>query len=507
MPSSFSLKNSAPLAIIFIALAFIYFPYVEFDTMVGRDDNLLVVPLHSIHSLSDYFSAVATNKILDVQPLRDLSLYINIKIAQWTNFQSFHLFNLLIHLANVFIFYRLLSVIIPSRRMAWMGTALFAFHPVFVSSVGWVSARKHSLALMFTLLALLDFMKHRTLTWRAVLSYLASICCHQIHFLLPVWFWFVSRWNKWKLNRKPFIVMVISGAIVFAVSAYKTFVVNSLNTTYLKPDFLSNLSRYVLSLGRAGAIILFPYSISGFYWQGSLWNLVGLVLIVAVSYLFCRRSRDTVPFLLLAFLAFIPTFIAFINDTYIYLPLACMIICVCLVVRTFPISSKSVDVMFGVLTLAVLMKTISIAGMWRSPQALWKVSYDNEPSPHNAIGLSGHIRDREAGMRLLTWGAQNYDFEAPYLLDYFFQSVSSSPLPREEKKKIFQSAWRPLSAYEANYAVFLLQGSDEERKTGIEMLTRLISGPGIPEPLVPKINSLCHDNECPFMMNNRETNP
>lgn len=67
----------------------------------------------------------------------------------------YHLENLLLHLTAVFLFWNLLQRLeVPG---AWLAAGIFAFHPVMVESVAWITERKNVLSLVFFLGALLAY--------------------------------------------------------------------------------------------------------------------------------------------------------------------------------------------------------------------------------------------------------------------------------------------------------------------------------------------------------------
>lgn len=72
----------------------------------------------------------------------------------------FHVGNLLLHLANVWLTYRLLLRLVRHVPGAFFGALLFAVHPLQVESVAWISETRGTLATLFSLSALhryLDF--------------------------------------------------------------------------------------------------------------------------------------------------------------------------------------------------------------------------------------------------------------------------------------------------------------------------------------------------------------
>ena len=65
---------------------------------------------------------------------------------------GFHVVNVLLHLANTLLLWRLLRSPSGARRLA-LTAAVFAVHPVHVESVAWIIKRKDVLSAFFYLLA------------------------------------------------------------------------------------------------------------------------------------------------------------------------------------------------------------------------------------------------------------------------------------------------------------------------------------------------------------------
>jgi MYXO-CTERM domain-containing protein len=70
---------------------------------------------------------------------------------------GYHLTNILLHAASSGLVALLLARLGASRAVAWVGAAIFAFHPAQVQTVAWVAQRKTTLSLFFLLLSLLTY--------------------------------------------------------------------------------------------------------------------------------------------------------------------------------------------------------------------------------------------------------------------------------------------------------------------------------------------------------------
>lgn len=466
--------------LIFTVLTVIYLDYLKADGLIGRDDTLMVQPLLKTHSLSDYVSKVAKNEILDIQPVRDLTFLINIKIHDWLDFSTFHGLNLILFFVAIYLFSNLLKALEFSFNSIIVGTLIFSFHPLMVSAVGWIASRKHTLALIFILLTILEFVKKKDVNWKTSIYFLLSVMSHQIFFLFPIWVWFYARLKDWKINRSMLTIMTCLAWIFVGIATYKTFYINIGDVYYTdSASTFDNISRYILSIGRSFILMAFPYSISTIYSQGSLWNIIGIPLLILTVYVFYKGKawRSTMPWLFLAILAHLPTYIAFINDTYLYLGLICLIIATLYQIEalTWKISSK-LEFGLKIFIISLLgLKTIDAAPMWKSMDRLWHYSFNNEPSAATGIYLSQYLQDEKEQMKLLHWSGQSFNFRGNLpMIDFFVTKVYTSSLEVNEKIKIFEDCYFEHPLYKAYYGLMLLEGNDLQTQKGIEILQPIL---------------------------------
>jgi hypothetical protein len=437
--------------------------------------------MKAVTSFSSYIEAVKDNTILDFQPVRDLTFYANIKLIEWTGFSTFHLTNLIFFILSIFLFTKLLEALGFSRKQIVCSSIIYAAHPIMVSSVGWISARKHMLALIFILLSLLEYVKQKKVTIKSIIYYLLSILTHQIFILLPLWILIHAKIKNIKIELGKFLIMSFLGATVLFLGILKTFYLEMGNVTYKYFHWFENISRYVLSVGRSVTQILFPISISTDYFQGSILNLVGIPILIFSLFLLykSKTSKDSLTWLILAALSHILTYITFINDTYLYLPLICALISCNFYFTSnpFPIGKRVKNILVLLAFILLMGKTISASQMWRSDKDLWHYSYMNERSPFTSIllGIQLLAHDEKTAIDFIVWGAKNFDLVSHKPIFFaFLESIYKSSLPIQKKIQILTDCYGEHEIYKAVFGLTLLEGTDQQMVQGIKILRPLM---------------------------------
>jgi tetratricopeptide (TPR) repeat protein len=146
--------------------------------------------------LQQYYPLTATSFWLDWHLWRDWTL-------------PYHIENVLLHgLCAV-----LLGVVLTRLKLpgAWLTAAVFAFHPVMVESVAWITERKNALSLALTLGSMLAYgnavgwwMDDKPLQtrswWLAFVLCLAALLAKITAFVLPPTLLLIAWWKRGRLN-------------------------------------------------------------------------------------------------------------------------------------------------------------------------------------------------------------------------------------------------------------------------------------------------------------------
>lgn len=143
-----------------LALVFIVFLPSLSNDFVNWDDPKYVLNNSLIKDLSGKgIKAMFTSFYGgNYHPLTALSNAIEFKLFG-LNPKPFHFINLLIHIANTYLVYRLIRLLVSDVRIALAVALLFGIHPMHAESVVWISERKDVLYTFFYLLATIKYIE------------------------------------------------------------------------------------------------------------------------------------------------------------------------------------------------------------------------------------------------------------------------------------------------------------------------------------------------------------
>jgi len=144
------------------------------------------------------------------RPLTYLTFWLNLRVSQepW----SFHLVNLLIHLASVLLAHAVLRRLLPSRA-ADLAAMLFAIHPLQTEAVVYVFARATLLAALLCLLALWLWLNDKR--WPAVLAFAAALLAKEEAAAFPL----LLALLEWSTQRRRVAVPPILAMAALSLAA------------------------------------------------------------------------------------------------------------------------------------------------------------------------------------------------------------------------------------------------------------------------------------------------
>jgi tetratricopeptide (TPR) repeat protein len=134
--------------------------FVSLDDPVFIYNNPIVCNGFSWKSLGNAFTALHGDRmmytpLLWISFLLDSLFWGSSPYFPW----GYHLTNVLLHAANAILLYFILHSIVRRPWLAFFTAAFWAFHPLRVESVAWVTERKDTLSTFFAFLSILFYLK------------------------------------------------------------------------------------------------------------------------------------------------------------------------------------------------------------------------------------------------------------------------------------------------------------------------------------------------------------
>ena len=200
--------------------------FVNWDDGDYVTENLLIRSFANIKLL--FTTPVQGN----YHPLTMISLAFNYAISG-SQAWSYHLLNLLLHLVNCILVFRL-ALLLSNRNIiiAFTASILFGIHPMHLESVAWVSERKDVLYGLFFLAGLISYTKFadaglKKHYWLTLVFFILSLLSKPAAIIFPLVLFCIDLLRKRKFNLRSvsekvpfFILSVLLG--VLTLSAQKT---------------------------------------------------------------------------------------------------------------------------------------------------------------------------------------------------------------------------------------------------------------------------------------------
>lgn len=312
-----------------------------FHTFVLWDDNTLILgnPDTKGFSLRTIVNAFSTFDPELYIPFTLLSYQLNYALAGDSSW-IYHLTNLLLHIANAILVWRVLAKLTGNDAASIIGGLLFLVHPLNTEAVAWASARKDQLSTAFFLGSLLTWLRYRESEKNSVLYlsiglFLCALLSKVMVVTLPAIVLLIAWWKKEDWNKETWRAFIPSAVlsvifvgiallgkreILASTTPLQTILMASRSTVFYIEKFFVPLNLSVL----------YPYEGTIGLHEPIFWicSLI-TILITALCLAMLRRSRT--PLFVWAFflLTLAPTFTNFskggffyiASDRYAYIPM------------------------------------------------------------------------------------------------------------------------------------------------------------------------------------------
>ena len=332
-------------------------------------------------------------------PLTMFSMAINYAISG-TNAWSYHLFNLVFHLINCILVFRLAYLLSDKNNFIALVTALlFGIHPMHVESVAWVSERKDVLYGLFFLLGLISYVKYvdenskRHYVLAMVFMFL-SLLSKPAAVIFPVVLFSIDFLRKRKLNfslvleKIPFFLFALALGVATYMLQKKAGAVASLGyepgQKILFPFY--GIMMYVFKA-------LLPFNLSAFYelpvigvdLPAEYYAAPFFCLLLGIALYFSIKKNRTIAFGILFFLINLLLVIqivsvgsAIVADRYTYIPYIGLFFIAAWAIDKYARKNSSAFVTGITVILAFL--TFNQVLVWHNGASLWDKALKVAPS-------------------------------------------------------------------------------------------------------------------------------
>lgn len=403
--------ESSRTALAWLALAVLACYFNAFWGSFQFDDFKVIVDYPRVHSLHNWLAGIG----LGVRPLLKFSYALDWTLHLGTF--SFHLTNLLLHLANTWLVYRLCTEFVhhqPQRerlqQVPLFAALLFAAHPAHTEAVTYISGRSVSLMTLLYLGALLAYVTGRA-TGNRMRLYLAtpllfvlalSVKEIAVTFPLALLAWELCCGGDWQTAYRkqwPSWAVLFAGALFFLFNShYQTEAARSVHLNSFAGNIATQLLAYAYLL-RQWALPLWlnidpDLALQHDFSQVTLPLLLFLGCCTAAIHF--RRSRPWLTFALawsvvqlFALYIFVPR-IDIANDRQLYLASWPLLLALCIELGLW-LDTLNFRRLVATLALVLAVLTVQRNRDYVDEIALWESTVRLSPDKarvHNNLGYA-----------------------------------------------------------------------------------------------------------------------
>ena len=349
-----------------------------------------------------------------------------------------HLVSILFHIANSLLLFGIFRKLTGAFWRSLLVAALFAFHPLHVESVAWISERKDVLSTLFGFLAILAYVDFSKTSKKSrylllLLFFVLSLMAKQMFVTLPFLlllldYWPLQRWNfkascsdipAGRPDAKPLTSLLLEKLPLFILaigsSTITYFVQKKSGALNIDTPLILNMGNGLISYVRYIAKMFWPHPLAAIYpFNPDQINSVNViasgVFILTVSYFALRQTKKH-PYFLMGWLWYLGTLVPVIGfvrigdhayaDRYTYLPLIGLFVTIIwganeLIERLHLNKVVAVALSIAVLSVLSLMTTLQTK-YWKNDFVLFQhtieVTGSNAPA-HRRLGQAyGSVMD------------------------------------------------------------------------------------------------------------------
>jgi hypothetical protein len=383
----------------------IYFPALHFN-LTYLDDNVWILDYHwYLKNISNWPSFFTQQDLVTgffYRPILNLSFMFN-AVLSGQNLAAYRMFNLGLHIINIFLVYMILRKFSEDRLKISFPTLIFAIHPTLVSSIVWIPGRTDSLLGLFVFLSFINFLKFmEQKKWQFLVCHLILLFLGLLTKETAVALVLLCGFYGWMKKDKQFPWIIVLGwGIVFVVwlvmrmHALKHAPAVDLNIAL--PSFIENLPGIISYFGK----VFLPINLSVVpnLKDISLWPGILSMAIVA-SWIKISRVRNNriIVFGLCWFVLFLlPSLVySFILHEYrLYVPILGLLIL--MTQCDWPKNKYVIGICIGSITILFFFCCILQARNFKDKFSYWKNAVKTSPHlplAHRNLGAMYHLDNK-----------------------------------------------------------------------------------------------------------------
>ena len=387
----------------FFALIY-YYPAIQTQSINFRDEAQLLEPLAQLNSVHKYWEKWKEGKILDVQPLRDLSYFLDISIAKMTGSQLiFYLSNFLFLAIIIFYFYLIALIIFEKSSTALITSFLLFFHPIWLNVVPWIASRKHLMSVAFFLIFLYKIINslktNRKIAHKNFFYLLLSWISHPITIFAPLGLIFIKQIRN---SITFWVIYFLMLCFLFSINFWKYGErITSFNNPFLQ--FWQTLGQTIYQILSYDTYVFIYYPNNFKIISGIMFGLV--ILLIVIKYKFYKKTYFFL-FTGLFVCSILPYVLFFYNDSYAILPLVSFFALLSITLQSKTFSSQSKFLRYGLLAVLLILTARSlilrskVLASWENFYTLIEYNYQQEPSVEVKYNFAALLQDKNPAKAL-----------------------------------------------------------------------------------------------------------
>ena len=388
---------------------------------VKMDDDTYIIdnPLVRNLSIKGIINVFTTFHSYNYHPLTTLSNLFEFSLFG-LNPLPYHLFNVLLHVINTWLVYKVVGRLCNKNVVALVVAVLFAVNPMHVESVAWASERKDVLYTCFYLWAVFVYLRYISLSLQGkyyfytLLLFVLSLFSKSAAVTLPVLLLAIDIYKGRKIDAKMFAEKVpfFLLSLIFGMLAIKSqtsemggSTVNDLSLIYSYSDrfflFMYSVALYFVKLVVPTGLCAFHYFPSktdgGLPWYCYA-SVPFLLVLAGVAFMIKPFRKDTLFaaaffFITISVMMVVPVGNSLINERYTYVPSIGLFYIIALIAVTY-IKGSGRNIALGLFALYALwlsFETYNKIGVWKDSNTVLTDVIEQNPEYYHGYWVRGNV--------------------------------------------------------------------------------------------------------------------